>query len=288
MQQVIQTCRLCNLDDDRIVPILEAVGANLNCVSLNEAPPVMATQLQKIVTTMLGTSDPLKQVKRESNAAATLYRDAALNIVAESDDRLRAAIQVAIAGNIIDYGAIHDLNVEAELSRIMAQEQVSLSHQQSRLFAYQELREALANSGTLLYIGDNAGEIIFDRILIQTIRDLYPELQITFAVRGEPIFNDILVEDAVWAGIDTLAEVISSGVNSPGLILDYATEEFREVFHASDLIISKGQGNLEGLYDAPGPIYFLLVAKCEPIARMLGCSVRDILLIQQTLMRNHL
>ena len=246
----------------------------------------MATQLQKIVTAMLGSSDPLKEVKRQSNEAAAMYYDAAVKMIAESDDRLRTAIQVAIAGNIIDYGAIHDLDVAAELGRIMDQEQACLAHQQSTLFAYPELRKDLKQARTLLYIGDNAGEIVFDRILIQTIRDLYPELQITFAVRGEPIFNDILVEDAVWAGIDTLAEIISSGVNSPGLILDFATDEFLEVFHVSDLIISKGQGNLEGLYDVAAPIYFLLVSKCQPISRMLGCSVRDVILKKQLITEN--
>jgi len=98
---------------------------------------------------------------------------------------------------------------------------------------------------------------------------------------GNWVLNDVLLEDAYAVGLDSLVTVVSSGVDTPGLVLEHATEEFRELFHQSDLIISKGQGNLESLLDVQAPIYFLLVAKCQPIAQLLGCKERDIILKRQ-------
>jgi hypothetical protein len=281
LQQTIQTGRLCGLPDEELKKLLGKLGSQLAAVSLEDPPPVMAARLQKTVTRALGTHDPLQEAKQQSNEAAMAWYDSAMQMIAESHDPLLTALQTAIAGNIIDYGAIHDIQVEEELRRIMDQERSLLQHESSELFAYDQFKEDLNDVRTVLYIGDNAGEIVFDKALIVTLQRLYPHLDITFATRGRPIFNDILLEDASWVGLDKLVTVVSSGTGTPGLILNESSEEFQKLFSSSDLIISKGQGNLEGLFDVPGPIYFLFVAKCKPIAALLGCKVRDILLRKQ-------
>jgi uncharacterized protein with ATP-grasp and redox domains len=272
--------------DDQIRDLLGKVGLQLHTVSLEDPPPAMAAKLQQIVNRELGTDDPLKEIKRQSNEAAMAWYESAMNMIEQSHDPLLTALQTAIAGNIIDYGAIHDIQVEEELRQIMDQERSLLQHESSELFAYDQFKKDISKARSVLYLGDNAGELIFDKALIVTLQRLYPLLDITFATRGRPIFNDILLEDASWVGLDKLVTVVSSGSGTPGLILEESSKEFRELFSSSDLIISKGQGNLEGLFDVPGPIYFLFVAKCKPIAALLGCKVRDILLRRQNITGN--
>jgi uncharacterized protein with ATP-grasp and redox domains len=118
-------------------------------------------------------------------------------------------------------------------------------------------------------------------VFIETISELYPQLEITFVTRGYPILNDVLQEDAHSVGMDKIVSVVSSGTDAPGLVLDTCSKEFLQKFYDADMIISKGQGNYEALSDVCCPTYFLLVAKCEVIAKELGCHIRDIILKKQ-------
>lgn len=189
MQQTIQTGRLCGLTDSHIKTLIDAVGKEIPSVSLDNPPTVIAAHLQRVVTEVMENPDPLKAVKVMSNTAALSYYDTAMNVITHAENPLKAALQVAIAGNIIDYGAIHDLDVPAELERIMQQEEALIEYENGELFAFDLLERDLQKSETLLYVGDNAGEIVFDKALITTIKNLYPHLIITFATRGYPILN---------------------------------------------------------------------------------------------------
>jgi uncharacterized protein with ATP-grasp and redox domains len=134
------------------------------------------------------------------------------------------------------------------------------------------LRAALPLSKTLLYLGDNAGKIVMDRILLETIR--HPAVY--FAVRGAPIINDATIDDAQAVGIDKIARIISNGDDAPGTILEAASPEFREVFDRADLVIAKGHGNFEGLYGIDKNIYYILMAKCDHVAAHLGVRKGDL------------
>lgn len=282
MKQSVQTGRLCGLSDEKIKVLLDIVGQEVPSIALDESPPMMATRLQRIVALFLGVEDPMAGIKKMSNDAALKYYPQVVRMIENSESPLKTALQVAIAGNIIDYGAVHDLDVDKELSRIMEEEHMVLDRESGGLFAYDALWDDLKCSQSLLYLGDNAGEIVFDKALIATIKTMFPHLDITFATRGKAILNDALVEDAEFVGMHEVAHVVSSGVDTPGLVLERATEGFGKMFTSADLIISKGQGNLEALIDVEGPIYFLLVAKCQPIAKMLGCRERDIVLMKRS------
>ncbi|MCF7934443.1 MAG: ARMT1-like domain-containing protein [Spirochaetia bacterium] len=276
--QTLSAGRMMGLPDHEIKRLLDAVGKGLEQVSLESTPPEMARLLQRIINQKTGSQDPYKELKHQSNVIALGYAPKMQQLVVSSEDQLLTAIEVAIAGNIIDYGAIHDLDVDAELQQLMNTERMQLEREDSANFAYQAFSEDLKQAKTLLYIGDNAGEIVFDKILLTVIRSMYPDLRITFAVRGKPILNDVLLEDAQEAGLTEMVQVISSGSDAPGCVLDYCDESFLEVFRSSDMIISKGQGNFEALSDEDAPIYYLLIAKCAAVARELSCSVRDIIL----------
>lgn len=277
----MQTGRLCGLSEDEIKHLLDVLGKQIEQIPLDECPPLMAAKLQRVVSDMLGTDDPFKEIKEIGNKAASAYYEEVIALIGQSEAPLKTAIQASIAGNIIDYGAVHNLDVHAELTMLMDRERMQLDREDSTLFSYGRFMEDLSEARTLLYIGDNAGEIVFDKALIVTIKQLYPQLDITFATRGKPILNDVLLEDARLIGLDNLVRVVSSGVDTPGAVLERASSEFCSLFDQADLIISKGQGNFESLTDIQAPIYFLLVAKCQPVANLIGCDIRDIILKRQ-------
>ena len=229
---------------------------------------------------MVGDGDPYLELKKRSTKLCMGIYDELKTRLDGSDDRLLMAVQLAIAGNIIDYGAMRGLDVKAEVERILSSERQAISSERSEFFAFEEFAETLKDSRTILYLGDNVGETVFDRLLIEEILRLYPEKEITYAVKASPIINDALVEDARECGIDSLTNVISSGSDLPGTILERCSDDFCRLFRDADLIISKGQGNFETLSETERPVFFFFIAKCPVVARDIGCSVGDVILIR--------
>ena len=185
--------------------------------------------------------------------------------VEKSSDRLLTAIRIAGAGNIIDFGAYGDFDLSREVGEVLEKD--------FAVFDYTKFKYGLDKTREILYIGDNAGECVFDRILIEEIKK-----PVTYVVRNAPIINDATYADALQAGIDSVATIISSGTDAPGTILNTCTAEFKEMYHNSNFIISKGQGNYEALSNEMGPIFFLLKVKCQVIANDLGVDKGDIVL----------
>ncbi len=180
------------------------------------------------------------------------------------------AVRIAIAGNIIDLGVADSYNLNATLSRVLIEP-----------FAINDLvslRNALAKSASVLYLADNAGETVFDKVLIETL-----EIPVIYVVKAGPIINDATHEDAVAAGIDQVAKIIDNGSNAPGTLLDQCSKVFCKRFAQADLIIAKGQANYESLSNSTAPIFFLLQAKCNVIARDLGIAEGSSVLKQQVI-----
>ena len=144
----------------------------------------------------------------------------------------------------------------AEIEKILDQEERALHRERGELFDIQSLRSALSSAKDLLYIGDNAGEIVFDKILVKTISRLYPGIKIRFAVRGMPVINDVTLEDARSVGMDKLCEIVSSGSSTPGAVLNFVSTEFSSLVNNTDVIICKGQGNYEALSGTGLPVFF--------------------------------
>ncbi len=240
--------------------------------SLGSTPPKMVREMQEVIRRRFPNSDPYKKVKDQSNRRAMELYPTLKEKVAQSEDRLLTAVELAIAGNVIDYAAKNNLNIEKEIQEILTG---SFLAEKKNVFEYDLFRKELAEAKTILYVADNAGEILFDRVLIEEIS---LGREITFAVRDKPILNDATREDAVFCGIDKIARVISSGVDAPGTVLEYCSDEFLKIFKAADMVISKGQGNYEALSEAPRKIYFLFKVKCPVIARHSGARMGDIVL----------
>ncbi len=278
-KQALEASRIAGADENIQRRILDAVAETLHEFPLEASPPEMGRVIHRLVQKYTGSVDPYLRIKERSNRLAMSIREKAMDILEHSDDRLRIAVELAIAGNIIDFGVNNSLDIESELDKILSTERNTTGDEDRVFFHIDSFRESLIDASSILYLGDNAGETVFDRILIEEIRKMDRTKKITYVVKEKPIINDALEKDAIDCGIDTVAEIVSSGSDAPGTIPALCSDEFMERFRAADMVISKGQGNFEGLSDAERTVFFLLMAKCPIIAADIGCPVMDIVLL---------
>jgi uncharacterized protein with ATP-grasp and redox domains len=259
--------------------VLNEVAKTLPEVSLNATPPEIARIIYGIVRRATHHDDPYQKIKRQSNTLALMMYPELRSRVSASDDHLIKAVEIAIAGNIIDYGVKNALNIKEELKNILLTENHVFAKGNNVFIHYHDFKRMVRNAKNILYLADNAGETVFDRILIEEIKERGPHKKIIYAVKESPIINDALTEDAHQCGIDKIATVVSSGSDAPGTILSLCSREFLKMYKAADMIVSKGQGNFEALSEEKKPIFFMLRAKCSVITEDIGCSLGDILLL---------
>jgi len=269
---------MTGLSDDKTKSILDKVALEVPGINMFSSPPEMARIIHRIIREQAGNPDPYKHLKQKSNEIVLAAYPDLKKIVRESEDRILKAVEIAVAGNIIDFGALFNLNINKEISAILDVGEEKIKNKDSEYFAYKDFIRSLENTKTLFYLADNAGEIVFDRILMEEISAFNPSIKIYCAVRGAPVLNDCNIDEAVSAGVDKLATIISNGVDAPGTILDLCSVEFLNIWNKSDMIISKGQGNFESLSHARGNIFFMFIVKCSVLARDIGCHLRDVIL----------
>jgi len=221
-----------------------------------QPPPVVGQRIHRRLREVTGVDDPYRAVKDRFNRMAIEMLPDLSTQVQEATDPLYMALRLAIAGNVIDLGVNGDVE-EDQVRRAIATTLHEPFHGD-----VEEFRRAVAEARTILYLADNAGEIVFDRLLIEQL----PKERVTVAVRGRPVLNDATLADAETAGLPSLVEVIDNGSDAPGTILADCSEAFRRRFAEADLIIAKGQGNFETLSEEPDNIFFLFKAKCHVIA----------------------
>ena len=219
--------------------------------------------MHQIVKKYTGIKDPYKAVKEKNISAAKEIYPLLKHFLYKKKERLYWALKIAATGNIIDSAIYSDIDLQNCIGQELEKE--------FSICDIEKLESKLKHAKNLLIIGDNAGETVFDRVLIEDLL----RLDITYAVRSEPIINDATIEDARASGLDCSTRLISSGCNAPGMILDECSEEFLNIFNNADVIISKGQGNYETLSDQKREIFFLLKAKCPVISSKLGINVNE-------------
>ncbi|MCP4650548.1 MAG: DUF89 family protein [PVC group bacterium] len=278
-RQALDAASMVKASEKTKKKILDEVAKAIPKFPLSSCPPIMGGQVYRLVKKHTKSKDPFKSVKQKSNKLALSIYSKLKHKVAHSKDRLLMAVELAVAGNIIDYGTANKVNVDQELKEILLKEQKSIK-KHAKFFAYEKFKQQLKKSKKILVLGDNTGEIVFDRVLLEEIKRMYPDMKIVYAVRGAPVINDALEEDAIECGIDKTAEIISSGVDTPGTILKKCNSAFLKVYQQADMVISKGQGNFEALYDeAKKNSFFLFMAKCQVSARHIGCALGDTILV---------
>ncbi len=278
-RQALETSRISGAGPAMQRKVLHQVAALLPSVSLKASPPEIARTVYGIIRTVTGQNDPYYEMKQESNRLVLKMYPELCRRVSASQDRLLKAVELAIAGNIIDYGVRNSLNMEKELNRILRAEDKSLSKKNRPFLHYHDFIEMTQRSHNILYLGDNAGETVFDRILIEEMQRKDNNKKIIYAVKESPIINDALREDAYECGIHNIATVVSSGSDAPGTLLPLCSKEFLKAYREADMIISKGQGNFETLSEVRKPVFFMLRAKCTVVASHIGCDLGEILLL---------
>ena len=229
-------------------------------LNFRQSPPAFAQELHRQLRSITGVDDPYRPAKDRFNQLALKMLPELAARVADADDPLNMALRVAIGGNAIDLGANPGMT-EAE-----AREAVIGATDEPVQGNVTDFRNTIAASADILYLTDNAGEIVLDRLLIEHL----PLERVTVAVRGGPVLNDATMIDAEAAGLRDLVDVIDNGSDAPGTILSDCSENFRSRYAAADIVIAKGQGNFETLSDEPRPTYFLFKVKCPLIGNYAG------------------
>ena len=247
-------------------------------LALDVTPAEIAQQVYRIVYEIIGNNDPYLAAKKFANKSAMSLYTRMKDMVDYSDDTLKAACKLAIAGNAIDLGARAEFGSMYTIIEDSVEYQLDQEH-------FHQFKKSVGQAYLILYIADNAGEIVFDRILIEQLLQI-KKLKIVFVVREAPIINDATLDDALQVGLDKVATIISNGSDAPATILSQCSSKMRGYYQAADLIISKGQGNYESLSDRSENIFFLFKVKCPVIARDSGYDIDSPVLISSTVLRN--
>ena len=267
LRQALDAARLAGADGDRQKAILDQVLEVLKRSELSSTPPEIGNEVHQLVRREVRNGDPYREPKEASTRQALALYPRLRELVQEADDLLDVAVRLSIAGNIIDLGPDQQYDLWGVIERVLVQP-----------FAVDDrtaFREMLAAAYQVLYLADNAGETVFDRVLIEVLG-----VPVVYAVKGGPVLNDATVEDALAAGVDRVAEVVSTGSDAPGTVLDRCSDEFRRLYDEAEMVVAKGQANYETLSEAGPRVFFLLQTKCPVIARDAGVPVGSIVLRQ--------
>jgi len=267
LRQALDAARRAGADETQQRAVLDRVLEALRQIEPAATPPEIGDRVHRIVRQVAGNGDPYREAKAASTHQALALYPRLKEMVRETDDPLEVAVRLSIAGNIIDAAHFQECDLWGTVERVLVQP-----------FAADDgaaLREALAGASKVLYMADNAGETVFDRVLIEAL-----DVPVVYAVKGGPTLNDATREDALAAGVDRAAEIVSTGSDAPGTILDDCSDEFRKMYEQAELIIAKGQANYETLSEEGPRVFLLLQTKCPVIARDVGVPVGSIVLKQ--------
>ena len=244
-----------------------------------DASPVIVKRINDVRREMFGLEDEYADVKQYFNQVMLGYEANISQKIADAPDPLLAALQYAAAGNYIDFGAMKTVE-EERLSQLLNEaDYITLPEA-----ACAALREDLSAAARLVFLTDNCGEIVMDKLLIQTILRLYPELDVTVVVKGGHVLNDATMEDAVQIGLCKLVKVIGNGNRIAGTWVPALSEEAAAAFDAADVILSKGQANYETLRLCRKNVYYLFLCKCDLFAREFGIPRLTAALIREKML----
>ncbi|WP_424353882.1 damage-control phosphatase ARMT1 family protein [Methanobacterium sp. MBAC-LM] len=246
----------------------ELVGVVYNDFHKGAVSNVVGTRIHRIIKDRTGNEDPYLLEKRKGNEIALKFLPRIKKIL-NGRNGLEIYIKAAITGNLIDFGALGvNFDVEKAICKNMEKE-ITLNQ-------IDELENELKSAKNVLYLADNSGEIVFDKLLIEKLKDY--DVDVTVALKEKPILNDACIEDAVQIGLDEVAKLVSTGTDSIGILYADISEEFKKIFEEADLVISKGLGNYEGITEMElgnKPVFCLFNVKCNAVAKSVGANVGD-------------
>jgi hypothetical protein len=269
-QQALRAARATGAPEDVQKLILRKVVSAVAAADWNSTPIDLGMPIHRIVRRALGIDDPFATQKQEATEAALAYVPQLRKRIRQADDPLRMAVRIAIAGNIIDLGALESFDLDETLEHV-ASADFAIDH-------YAQFEDALSQAESVLLFADNAGEIVFDRLLLETIA-LRSSPEVTLVVKSGPFINDATIEDALASGLDEIPNLqmreVSNGDDDSAPA--YTSDQIDQWIVSHDVTIAKGQANYEALSER-SDVYFLLMAKCPCVADAIGVSVGDVIL----------
>lgn len=261
--------KMAGLDEDSQHDILFKLMDYVKGFDRNATPAENSTYAVLKTYELMGVCDPYKEVKRQSNDLALKLYPSLKRMLEEYEDKLYAALKIAVAGNVIDLGIRRSFDVESEL-------QYSLNTGFSKDH-YHKFKQKLYKVDEVLFLGDNAGEIVFDKVLVEELVSMGKK--VTYVVKEAPVLNDSTMEDAIYVGMDKVARLMTTGSQFLGISFKHMSQEFADALNEAPLVIAKGQANFESLEQhetAKDRVFFLLKIKCDEVARAAGIALNDV------------
>ncbi len=272
VRQVLDTAKRTGDDPALQKQLMKTAMLQLAELDYDKSPPEMAMEIHRTIRALTGGKDLYKEIKSWSNRTTMTMLENMHEKISNSPCKFETALRLAIAGNIIDFGA--KSHVSENMIDEAVEEAMSVELDQKNI---SRLKEEISKADSILYILDNAGEIVFDRMLIEEL----PHEKVTAVVRGQAIINDVTMDDAQEIGLTDIVNVIDNGADAPGTVLSECSEDFRNIFEKADLIIAKGQGNFETMNTIDKNMFFLLKVKCPVVASSLNTPVGAMILAHQ-------
>ena len=254
--------KLSNLLTNRVTELSKSF-------SFEQNPPQIASYVYENMAKIAGKKDLYDEVKELSTQKALSFVPILKQKLSTCQDKLLTATKIAVAGNVIDLAAEVEFDLKDELEKIF---HTDFAHDD-----FEKLQNQLPHAKSVVILGDNVGEHIFDYMFVEVLKELYPHAEYHYFVRGCPIINDVTMSEALACGFDKLCDLVDSGVNTPGFVYERANPHAKEIFDGADLVISKGMGNYECLSPSHREnICFLLKVKCGVVANTLNQEIGDI------------
>lgn len=276
VKQLIKVSNLLKVSNDQKEEATRKLFKVLSDVTFEYSNPYVMGKTFDVIKKVYQNDNPYKEIKSEYNHLILEMVNELEEMIDNSSNRLDTALRLAVVGNLIDFGARHSFDKDALRNRINNQSEIEFAIDFSN-----QLLHRLRKAKSLFYIGDNCGEIVFDKLFIEEIKKANPDIVVNFAVRGDAILNDVTLDDALEVGMDKIANIVSSKMAVPGTILSKTPKEFQNLFHESDIVIAKGQGNYESLSDIKrNDLYLILMAKCQYVANTVGANLMDYIVLE--------
>ncbi|MBB2182184.1 DUF89 family protein [Lachnospiraceae bacterium MD1] len=273
VNQAIKVANISNVNNKEA--LFREVFSYLSKISFDQTTPELIGEIFDLIKKYTNNPDPYKDTRAYYNALFLELLPDFEYKVNQSDHSFRMAVKYAIVGNIIDFNPIHNTLLEDIYDYFDKMDELEFAIDDS-----QSLINDILAAKSLLYLGDNCGEICLDKLLLKKIKELNPSIHLLFGVRGKPVVNDSIAEDAYAVGIDEYAEIIDNGDGSLGTVLHRTSQKFKELYENADVVISKGQANYECLSEEKKNIYFLLMTKCNVIAEDIGVEEKKMICMQ--------
>ncbi len=257
LQQAQSEMDLLDIDIEIQVDAMKKMLQILGKSDGSETPPYLSDQLHSILREIPGYSNPYAEAKRNSNQIALGFLNKLRDLAKQGSDPLEQGLKIGAAGNIVDILNAREYHLWDEVENVIRQDLLG--------GGLGNFRRMLSESSYLLYLADNAGETVFDRVFIETL-----DIPVIYVVKGGPILNDATMDDALESGINQVAEIVDTGSSAPGTILEICSQDFKDLFDEAPLVLAKGQANFETIEEQGEKVFYLLRAKCPLIARVIG------------------